>query len=69
LEVVGTYNPIVNAGGQKEIRVKTDRVQYWLSVGAQPSDRVAWILGKFGILPPLPHQYSPQKMNPKKKES
>jgi small subunit ribosomal protein S16 len=66
LEVLGTYNPIANAGGQKEIRVKKDRIQYWLSVGAQPSERVAWILGKFAILPPLPSRYSPQKMNPKK---
>ena len=68
LEVLGTYNPIANAGGQKEIRVKKDRIQYWLSVGAQPSERVAWILGKFAILPPWPSRFSPQKMNPKKAE-
>lgn len=65
LEVVGTYNPIAVAG-VKEIRLKKDRIQYWLSVGAQPSDRVAWLLGKFGILPPPPRKYSPQKMVPKK---
>lgn len=51
LEIVGTYNPIANSAGIKEIRLKTDRLRYWLSVGAQPSDRVAWILGKFGVLP------------------
>uniref|UniRef100_A0A7S1ZG56 30S ribosomal protein S16, chloroplastic n=1 Tax=Trieres chinensis TaxID=1514140 RepID=A0A7S1ZG56_TRICV len=65
-EIVGTYNPIANASGIKEIRLKTDRLRYWLSVGAQPSDRVAWILGKFGILPPPPPRYSPQRMIPKK---
>ena len=42
----GTYNPIPNSAGNKEIRLKTDRLKYWVSVGAQPSDRVAWILGK-----------------------
>lgn len=66
LEVVGTYNPIANRHGIKEIRLKTDRLRYWLSVGAQPSDRVAWILGKFGVLPPPPPRYSPLKMIPKK---
>ncbi|GAX21108.1 small subunit ribosomal protein S16 [Fistulifera solaris] len=65
LDIVGTYNPIANRDGVKEIRLKTDRLKYWLSVGAQPSDRVSWILGKFGILPPPPKKFSPQKMVPK----
>mmetsp|Transcript_28160 Transcript_28160/g.66053 ORF Transcript_28160/g.66053 Transcript_28160/m.66053 type:complete len:107 (+) Transcript_28160:162-482(+) len=66
LEIVGTYNPIATSAGIKEIRLKTDRLRYWLSVGAQPSDRVAWILGKFGVLPPPPPRYSVEKMVPKK---
>mmetsp|Transcript_1265 Transcript_1265/g.3655 ORF Transcript_1265/g.3655 Transcript_1265/m.3655 type:complete len:107 (-) Transcript_1265:735-1055(-) len=65
LEIVGTYNPIPNRAGMKEIRLKTDRLKYWLGVGAQPSDRVSWLLGKFGILPPPPSKYSAQKMKPK----
>ena len=69
LEVVGTYNPIATRGGTKEIRLKTDRLRYWLSVGAQPSDRVAWILGKFGVLPPKPVRYNPQKMVPRKDQA
>mmetsp|Transcript_49437 Transcript_49437/g.73546 ORF Transcript_49437/g.73546 Transcript_49437/m.73546 type:complete len:106 (+) Transcript_49437:193-510(+) len=66
LEIVGTYNPFANRHGIKEVRLKTDRLKYWISVGAQPSDRVAWLLGKFGVLPPAPQKYSPQKMIPKK---
>jgi small subunit ribosomal protein S16 len=66
LEIVGTYNPVATKEGIKEIRLKTDRVKYWLSVGAQPSDRVAWILGKFGVLPPKPNGYNPQRMIPRK---
>lgn len=65
LEVLGTYNPIA-VNGKKEIRLKTDRLKYWISVGAQPSDRVAWILGKFGILPEYPRRYSPIRSIPKK---
>ena len=66
LEVVGTYNPVANRDGMKEIRLKTDRLQYWLSVGAQPSDTVAWILGKFGVLPPLPRKTAFESAVPKK---
>lgn len=35
LEVVGFFNPLT-----KEKRLKTERIKYWISVGAQPSDRV-----------------------------
>ena len=63
---VGTYNPMPNKHGIKEIRLKEDRLKYWLSVGARPTDRVGWILGKFGILPPPPPRFSPQHMIPKK---
>ncbi len=39
VERVGFYNPV--AKGQAEgLRVDLDRVDYWLSVGAQPSDIV-----------------------------
>ena len=66
LEIVGTYNPIANKHGMKEIRLKEDRLKYWLAVGAQPSDRVAWILGKFGLLPPPPQHFNVQKAKPRK---
>ena len=66
IQKIGTYNPIATNAGIKEIRLKADRIRYWISVGAQPSDRVAWLLGKFGILPPPPQRYSVQKMVPKK---
>mmetsp|Transcript_22671 Transcript_22671/g.52129 ORF Transcript_22671/g.52129 Transcript_22671/m.52129 type:complete len:106 (-) Transcript_22671:145-462(-) len=68
LEVLGTYNPIANSAGNKEIRLSVDRIKYWISVGAQPSDRAAWILGKFGILPPPPRRMSLQKRKPKNAE-
>jgi small subunit ribosomal protein S16 len=50
----------------KEIRLKEDRLKYWLAVGAQPTDRVSWVLGKFGILPPPPHRFNPTKSKSKK---
>ena len=37
VEVVGTYEPLKNPAA---IRLNAERVKYWLSCGAQPSDTV-----------------------------
>jgi small subunit ribosomal protein S16 len=34
----------------KELHVKADRVRYWLSVGAQPSETVVRLLKQVGVL-------------------
>jgi len=43
IERVGFYNPLAS---EKEVKLKVDmeRVQYWLSKGAKPTDRVADLL-------------------------
>ena len=47
IERVGFYNPV--AKGQAEaLRVDLDRVDYWLSVGAQPSDVAADLIKENG---------------------
>jgi small subunit ribosomal protein S16 len=46
-EAVGFYNPRTQP---ETIIVKEDRVLYWLSVGAQPSDSAALLLKKNGTL-------------------
>ncbi len=37
LENVGTYNPMTNPA---TVDLKHDRIQYWISVGAQPTETV-----------------------------
>ena len=45
-EVIGNYNP--KARGQaSELNLKLDRVDYWLSVGAQPSDTARTLINRF----------------------
>jgi small subunit ribosomal protein S16 len=39
IERVGFYNPVAK-GQSEELRVELDRVDHWISVGAQPSDIV-----------------------------
>jgi small subunit ribosomal protein S16 len=46
LERVGTYNPIPDQSKAKIVELNIKRIKYWLSVGAQPTDRVAFILAK-----------------------
>jgi small subunit ribosomal protein S16 len=41
IEEIGQYHPLHNPS---KIEVESDRVQYWLSVGAQPTEAVAAIL-------------------------
>jgi len=43
IERLGFFNPIA-AEGEERLRVEPDRVAYWLSTGARPSERVAKLL-------------------------
>ena len=43
LERVGYFNPMAK-GGEKRLCVNSDRVEHWLSVGAQTSQRVSGLL-------------------------
>ena len=47
IEVVGTYDPMVRDVDAR-VQLKLDRVAYWLSVGAQPTEKVAILLKKYG---------------------
>ncbi len=48
IEELGFYDPI-EKDGEKAIRLNEERIKYWLSVGAQPSETVADLLKKQGI--------------------
>lgn len=49
LEQIGTYNPLLAKGDENRVKIDSDRAKHWLSVGAQPSDRVARFLDAAGI--------------------
>lgn len=48
LEKLGTYNPLLPKDSEDRIKMDVERVQYWLSKGAQPTDRVARFLEAAG---------------------
>src|SRR3546814_5326838 len=41
IEKIGTYNPLLAKDDPKRVTLDGDRAKHWLSVGAQPTDRVA----------------------------
>jgi small subunit ribosomal protein S16 len=43
VEVVGTYNPRTNPAS---VELKRERIEYWVSKGAQMSDRVSKLVSK-----------------------
>lgn len=47
IEIVGTYDPITNPA---TIKLNTERIKHWLSVGAQPTDTVRNIIKREGVL-------------------
>ena len=53
IEELGHYDPMVR---NKEARTVLDvnRIRYWLSVGAQPSEKVQALLNKHGVKKPAP---------------
>jgi small subunit ribosomal protein S16 len=67
IEKLGTYNPMVPKDHAERVTLKKERIEYWLSVGAKPSDRVARFLGQAEIIPVPPVANNPKKSQPKPK--
>ena len=51
IEKLGTYNPLLAKDSEERVKMNMERVQYWLSQGAQPTDRVARFLEAAGATP------------------
>ena len=50
LERLGTYNPMVPHDHAERLVMKEERIKHWLSMGAQPTDRVARFLAQAGYI-------------------
>ncbi len=53
IEELGWYDPMVRNPEARE-HLEANRIRYWLSVGAQPTEKVAAILKRHGIQKPAP---------------
>lgn len=62
IEKVGTYNPLLAKDNAERVTLVSERIQYWLEKGAQPTDRVLRFLDAAGLAK------RPARNNPKKAE-
>ena len=68
IEDVGHYDPMVKDKSQR-VTLNMERIDYWVSVGAQPSDRVAVLIDKvktnrFGTANEPPPLTAPKELPP-----
>jgi small subunit ribosomal protein S16 len=66
IERIGHWNPILPKDHEERVQVDEERAKYWLSVGAQPTDRVLRFLDQKGIAK-RPERSNPNKAKPGKK--
>jgi len=66
IEKVGFFNPLLPKEKKERIGLEAERIKYWLGQGAQPTTRVARILGENELMPMPVNGNNPQKAIPKK---
>ncbi|EBA05870.1 30S ribosomal protein S16 [Sagittula stellata] len=50
IEKLGTYNPLLPKDSEERVKMDLERIQYWMSHGAQPTDRVSRFLEAAGVI-------------------
>ncbi|MCM8556905.1 30S ribosomal protein S16 [Sphingomicrobium sediminis] len=66
IERVGSYNPLLAKDNPERVKLDKERIQHWLDVGAQPTDRVLRFLDAEGMMK-REARNNPQKGEPGEK--
>ena len=66
IEQIGTFDPMLKKDNPERLKLLDERVKHWLSVGAQPTDRVLRLLDMKGLAKRT-QPNNPDKAKPKKK--
>lgn len=66
IEQIGTFNPMLKKDDPDRVKLNVERAKHWVSVGAQPTDRVARFLDAAGLMK-REARNNPEKSKPKKK--
>ena len=67
IEKLGTYNPLLPQEHEQRLVVNTERVQYWLGIGAQPTERLEKLFSNLGLTKAPALREQPKKSAPKAK--
>jgi len=66
IEKLGVYNPLLSKTDESRVQFDAERVKYWLSKGAKPTDRVARFFSAQDLVQ-WKHGENPKKSEPKAK--
>ena len=69
IEKVGFFNPLLPKEKKERVGLEAERIKYWLGQGAQPTTRVARILGENELMPMPANGNNPNKAVPKKERN
>ena len=69
IEKVGFFNPLLPREKKERVGLEAERIKYWLGQGAQPTTRVARILGENELMPMPANGNNPNKAVPKKERN
>ena len=69
VERVGTYNPMVPKDHERRLTLNGERISFWMSKGAQPTERVHKMLGSAGLTAAPILRDQPKKSAPGKKRA
>ncbi len=67
IERLGSYNPMLPKDHADRFIVNEERVKYWLSQGAEPTERMAKMLSNLGLVSKVALRDQPKKSAPKAK--
>ncbi len=67
IEKVGSYNPLLPSTHADRIVLNAERITHWLSVGAQPTDRLVRVFADKGLLKAEARPEQTKKPQPKAK--
>ena len=67
LEKLGFFNPMRPKDSPERTKLNAERIQYWLGVGAQPTERVQKILAAADLVPAPKHREQTKQHLPKAK--
>lgn len=67
IERLGSYNPMLPQDHAERFTINEERVKYWLSQGAEPTERLEKMLGNLGLVNKPALRNQPLKSAPKAK--
>ena len=67
IERLGSFNPLLPKDSEQRLKFDSERMQYWLKQGAQPTDRVAKFLASAELIAAPAQRNNPIQGKPKAK--